>query len=400
MKIVIHSGAAWGGIVDYMIWQANAFVASGHEVILLVPENFEKSVCEEIKIRKILPNVEDSSSSPKIVRRTRWIFRTLKSWRIAAHETARLEPDVLLLSAFVEYLAPFWIHRFINLQKEMPELKIGAVVHDPVRLAFGPEKFHRLSVRRVYEMLDFAFVHNPVPLDQAGADPPAPVEQIPFGVYDFPHSRRSPRETRKRLNISDEQTMLFAFGHVRDGKNLDLAIQILTDFPHLHLVIAGKVISSRDRPISDYKNLAIKIGVENRVTILERFIPDDEVADLFASTDFVLLSYDGGFTSASSVLHVALKFRKPALATSGDGHLKWAVEEYELGVWAEPDSTETLSAGLRKLLETRSEIQPRWEDYERENTWEENARRVVAAFQSDTVKSISEECFVDKDRVI
>ncbi|MEM7600008.1 MAG: glycosyltransferase [Verrucomicrobiota bacterium] len=387
MKIAIHTNAAWGGIVDYMVWQANAIAALGHEVVLLVPENFEKfAVAPEIEIRKVLLDLEYESTAPKFIRRIRWIVRTLKNWRITARETAHLEPDALLLSAFAEYLAPVWTRNFQKLRKRFPQLRIGTVVHDPVRRAFGPERFHLLSVRSAYEMLDVAFTHNPISLDQAGTSPLTPVSQIPFGVYDFPEAETASGEIRERLAISANKTILFAFGHIRDGKNLDLAIRLLPEFQKLHLVIAGKTISSRDQPVSFYENLARDLDVKNRLTILNRFIPEDEAADLFSAANFVLLSYECGFVSASSVLHVALKFRKPVLATSGDGHLKWAVEKYRLGVWTEPDSVESLTAGLTELIKSADTLEPRWEDYERENTWKENAQIVVEALRPNPVE--------------
>jgi hypothetical protein len=88
-----------------------------------------------------------------------------------------------------------------------------------------------------------------------------------------------------------------------------------------------------------------------------------------------LLTYSKDFRSASGVLNVAAWFRKPCLASSGQGNLKTMVERYALGVWVEPDSAETIVEGLRRW-ETGLPA-PNWEQYAADNSWERNAQLVI-----------------------
>lgn len=102
----------------------------------------------------------------------------------------------------------------------------------------------------------------------------------------------------------------------------------------------------------------------------------------------VLVTYSAKFRSASGVLNVAVSGRKPVLASSGAGPLKTVVGKYQLGVFVEPGDLEEILRGASKLVSSSAtgkceyELHPDWERYERENSWEENARRVSQAFES------------------
>lgn len=118
-----------------------------------------------------------------------------------------------------------------------------------------------------------------------------------------------------------------------------------------------------------------------------RRIPDEEVGDIFAACDVVLVTYSAKFRSASGVLNAAVSARKPVLASSGSGPLKTVVEKYELGVFVKPDDFEEGLRGASKLVKISATgkcefvLQPDWDKYEQENSWEENARWIYKAFE-------------------
>ncbi len=116
------------------------------------------------------------------------------------------------------------------------------------------------------------------------------------------------------------------------------------------------------------------------------------MGDIFAACDVVLVTYSAKFRSASGVLNAAVSARKPVLASSGAGPLKTVVGKYHLGVFVEPDDVEEIVRGASKFVPnsatdepaTRHSLHatppPAWYRYECENSWEENARKVLEAF--------------------
>ena len=211
--------------------------------------------------------------------------------------------------------------------------------------------------------------------------------------------------------------VFLAFGQIRDGKNLDLFLQAMTRLPlNVKLLVAGKGDSGSSRPPEFYQKLAEELGVGDRCRWDIRRIPEDEVGDIFAACDFVLVTYSSKFHSASGVLNTAVSARKPVLASSGAGPLKSLVKKFQLGIFVNPDSEEQIVSGVQGVLNSSpvfytnecaqdkddhsspkaiiltdtnifshenaivSLLPYEWERYHQENSWWENASKVRDVF--------------------
>jgi glycosyltransferase involved in cell wall biosynthesis len=223
----------------------------------------------------------------------------------------------------------------------------------------------------------------------------------------------SPAASRSSLATPDSQDIVFlAFGQIRDGKNLDLFLQVMPNLPdNVKLLVAGMGDSGSSKSPNYYQRLAEELGVANRCRWDVRRIPEGELGDFFEACDVVLLTYSAKFRSASGVLNTAVSARKPVLASSGPGPLKNAVNKYHLGVFVEPDNPEEVLRGAKQLLDSLSppathKLAARrstldacfppanidsphdtagvfltaWDLYEKENSWEKNALGVTVAF--------------------
>ena len=202
----------------------------------------------------------------------------------------------------------------------------------------------------------------------------------------------SPATSHSPLATPASPDVLFlAFGQIRDGKNLDLFLRAMTQLPeNVKLLVAGKGDSGSSRPAVYYQKLAEELGVAARCRWDIRRIPEDEVGDIFTACDVVLVTYSANFRSASGVLNAAVSARKLVLASSGLGPLKTVVEKYHLGVFVEPDNPEEVLRGSKQIMDalaapafschsvdTPTPLEPAWERYERENSWEVNAKVIV-----------------------
>ena len=211
----------------------------------------------------------------------------------------------------------------------------------------------------------------------------------------------SPATSHSPLATPASPDVVFlAFGQIRDGKNLDLFLRAMTRLPeNVKLLVAGKGDSGSSRPAEYYQKLAEELGVAERCRWDIRRIPDEEVGDIFAACDVVLVTYSAKFRSASGVLNAAISARKPALASAGPGPLKTVVEKYHLGEFVNPDDAEEILRGAQMILDslppldsrrstldsakplaTSTLLNPEWEKYEQENSWGLNAQLVAEAF--------------------
>jgi glycosyltransferase involved in cell wall biosynthesis len=370
-KLLYFSPSVAGGLADYAHEQANALSQQGVSVEMLVAQQRPPRANTQYRVSPVLADFPAGGRG--FSKKISWVRCLLKNYRTLSGEIQKGNYRVVLLESYSEYLAPLWAGQFRELAQA--GVKFGAVVHDPVRdYVLGPVWWHRRSIADAYSFLREAFVHEEIQLDAVHPVPGLRTTAIPHGPFSFPEPIESRGQMRRRMEIPNEAFVLLSFGHIRDGKNLDLAIRALPDLPSVCLFVAGKEQSSGQKPISYYQELARTLGVAGQCRWVHGHIPEKEIGNLFAGADSVLLTYNKNFRSASGVLNAAVRYRKPCVASSGGGNLQSVVERYQLGHFVAPDNLNALKTGIQAAM--REQPNPRWDSYEQENSWQRNAQLV------------------------
>lgn len=375
MRLLYYSPTSYGGLADYAHEQANALTDLGIEVTFLCTPDFPQGRQERYKIVPVLQELNPQNpSTQKIIKAIAYTHLTISNVQKLTQFIKRHSFKSVLLGSYSEYLAPLWSGPLQRLAQQ--GVAFGAIVHDPVRdFVLGPPWWHRWSIACGYSFLQEAFVHEAIDLDTAQPMPRLRTTVIPHGVYPFPPPTQTRSAVRASLNLPAEAQVMLSFGHIRDGKNLDLVIRAMAQFPDLYLVVAGKEQSSGQRPASFYQDLAAQLGVAERCRWQIRFILDTEVGNFFEAADLILLTYSAAFRSASGVLNTAVNYQKPCLASSGESTLRSVVEKHGLGIWIAPDSVETIVNGIQGWLVHPS--MPQWDQYLEDNAWRLNAKTVM-----------------------
>lgn len=374
IRLLYFCPFATGGIAAYGHEQANALVKAGAEVVVITTTQFAERSDARYELVKAIKE-KNSVARTRTARLISTCQAILARHDIVAEFTRREGFGYLLFAAYSEYLAPLWSWRFSRLSRD--GVVVGAVVHDPVRdYVVGPAWWHKWSIRCGYSFVREAFVHDAIELETGGLLSGLRISVIPQGLYHFPGPTRSRESMRERLGIPHQAKVLLSFGHIRDGKNLGLVLQMIKRFPNVYLIVAGHEQSSRQKTAGYYQDLANSLGVHDRCRWLFKYIPDDEVANLFLASDLTVLAYGRQFHSASGVLNVSVAFRRPCLASGGEGNLKNVVRRYGLGVWVQPDDLDSLCTGLQKWLDCPPQAQ--WEDYEADHSWDKNAEIILS----------------------
>ena len=109
---------------------------------------------------------------------------------------------------------------------------------------------------------------------------------------------------RDRLGLDADRRCLLLFGRITAYKGGDLLIEALNDLndPALHLLVVGK---------QPFDRLAMPARLRDRVTVIDRFVEDAEVADAFAAADAVALPYREILTSGT--LFLAMGAERPVI---------------------------------------------------------------------------------------
>lgn len=372
MKILYHSPCHQGGLSEYAVHQGRALAAvEGVELFWQSPANVVSPQGATALAALPTPEVRPGRSR---FRRGRdflsWILSTNRALNQAITE---VKADAVLLPGWSEYFSPLWAWRLRSWRRR--GVRFGAIIHDPVRdFARGGQTLHRLSLQQAYSFLDVAFVHESQNLDTAGAAQPRTIV-IPMGPYPVTDGEATKPELRRELGIPELVKVFLSFGHIRDGKCLDVVLEAMVRCPDCHLVVAGREQSGGQKPASFYQELASRLGVSDRCHWFIDHIPNEEVWRYFRAADALLLLYSKDFYSMSAVLNVNVQFRLPVLASAGGGPLLKAVESYGLGIVIHDTNPATIASAI---AENRQPI-ARWDDYVSDHSWETNATRVIEA---------------------
>lgn len=374
-RLLVFCSEASGGLADYAHAQCEALAQQSLHVTLLAPADFIHH-SSLYTLRADLAPTTPPTSWPVLLRRFYFPFRLLANSRASQRFIKRFNYQFVLWNSFTEYLAPLWAWRFRRLRRL--GVCFAAVVHDPVRsFRVGPLWWHRLSIAEGYSFLSHAFVHAPIVLETFRYNPSLRTTQIPHGPFLFPVDATSGEEMRASLGISEDSPLLLAFGRLRTDKNLDLVLHAVAQHPTAHLLVAGPEATPGQLQSSDYRSIALRLGISQRCHWLIHFHSDADISAVFTAADAVVLAYSASFRSASGVLNVAANYKLPLLVSAGDGALLTAVRRYSLGVVVTPDESDALATGLEQLLENPAPTN--WTAYLEENSWEINANRVIEA---------------------
>jgi glycosyltransferase involved in cell wall biosynthesis len=260
----------------------------------------------------------------------------LQTWRRVRNS----EPDILIMQWWVPYWAPAFAS-LAFLVRKFTQTRILFICHNvvPHESGLADTLSSRVTLRQGHHFI----VHSKGDLAQLKAIlPDADASRTALPVYDF-FARGKPNEdeARRELNPSGKKVLLF-FGFVRPYKGVDYLIRAM---PHVlaqieaHLLIVGEFWT----PESRYRALIEDLGLTDSVTIVNRYVPNEEVPTYFAGADLVVLPYLEATQSA--VIPIAYGFEKPVVTTTVGG-LTEAVSDGETGLLVPPGDSEALAEAI------------------------------------------------------
>jgi len=137
----------------------------------------------------------------------------------------------------------------------------------------------------------------------------------PHPIYKgFGPSKKSREEFITGLGISQDQKIVLFFGFVRPYKGLEDLIEAIGLLRRkkvpVTLIVAGEFWMKED----GFRDQIDRLGIEDYVKIVNKYIPDYEVADYFDHADLFVAPYNAG--TQSGALKLAMGYGLPAVITS------------------------------------------------------------------------------------
>lgn len=255
---------------------------------------------------------------------------SIRSWRGTVNRIAAFSPDLVILPWWVAYWGPLYLYLLGALKKRgirVVVLCINLFEHEA-----NPLK--NLLTKLVLRRADALLVHSgPEQATITAINPGAAVKMHLLPLFRYAAGPAAPRD---RGGVQ-----LLFFGFVRPYKGVDTlleAVAILKDYD-LSLTIAGEFWEGKAAVAARVDAL----GIAGKVTIIDRYLAEDEMRRCFAAADLVVLPYRRSLTSG--VIATAYGFGKPVLATDVGGFHEIVIDGVT-GKLVPPDDPQGLADGI------------------------------------------------------
>ena len=221
-------------------------------------------------------------------------------------------------------------------------------VHDP-QPHTGESPIKKRIIRRfTYSLADRFIFHNHVQVPQFCKDYGVSTEKIEYTQLGEYALYRSYLEELKPV----DQKMILFFGRLSPYKGIETLLQsaplVSKKVSDAHFVIAG-------RPIPGYKLPPLpRLSNGGKFTIIEEYIPNSHLAELFQQAAVVVCPYTDA--TQSGVVMTAYAFWKPVVATNVGG-LPEYIDDGKTGMLVDPKNPEALSDGIVMMLNKMKTIE-------------------------------------------
>ncbi len=261
------------------------------------------------------------------------------TWIATASHIRSLHPDALIVPWWEPYWAPSfasmaWLVRragvrvvFVchNLQPHEPRIGAGILSRMALRQGDGYVVQSADDEQKIKALVSRARI-----------------QYVPHPIY--PQGDANPIAHAVRREGTAE---LLFFGFVRPYKGLRVlldALPAVLEAKPVHLTVAGEFW---EKP-GIYEQMIRDLGIQRAVTLLDRYLPDEELSALFAQGDLVVLPYTS--VTSSAALGLAIGHGVPVVV-SDVGDLGKIVRQHSVGDVAEPGNSKALASAIMDCLE-------------------------------------------------
>jgi glycosyltransferase involved in cell wall biosynthesis len=266
------------------------------------------------------------------------------TWNSTARRIAAFKPDAAIIPWWTTFYGPaYWSVAKLLKRKGVDVLFL---IHNVLPHESRP--LDRWVVRKVLEQGDYFLVQSPGEQSRLlDLLPGARVAMCAHPIYDFFSPGLAPKDQAKEeLGIPPQNPVVLCFGFVRPYKGLSQAIAAIGSLQAqgipAHLLVAGEFWEDKKK----YEAQIERLGIAGHVTMIDRYIPDEEIPRYFSAADVFVAPYLQG--SQSGATRIALSFGIPVVATESIADEMLASNPLALIV--APGDREALTDGIVQAL--------------------------------------------------
>lgn len=153
---------------------------------------------------------------------------------------------------------------------------------------------------------------------------------------------RSKQEARAAVGVAPERETLLFFGLVRPYKGLKVlleAMPLILESRACQLLVVGEFYDDKSQYLAQIESL----GLGEHVKVIDKYIPNEDVAMYFQSADVVVLPYTSA--TQSGIVQIAFGLGTPVITTDVGG-LPEAVDHGKTGLVVPAQDPQRLAAAI------------------------------------------------------
>lgn len=248
-------------------------------------------------------------------------------------------PDLVIFPWWVSFwTVQFWTISFLI--KRFLKIKVLFVCHNVVE--HEANAISKLCTKFVLKNGDYFIVHSEAERrNLKDIIPRAKITKAFHPTYEvFKQNGWDKKKAQAALDISGN--VILFFGFIRPYKGL---VHLLEALPNvlkrveLTLLIAGEFWGDENRYLAQIERL----GIKDRVKIIDRYIPNEEINLYFAASDVVVVPYSAA--TGSGIVQVAFGCERPVITTKV-GSLGEVVQDGRTGYLVEPNNAKSLAQAI------------------------------------------------------
>lgn len=237
------------------------------------------------------------------------------NWIKVGNALHKIAPDLIIVRYWLPFMAPAF-GTILRLAKRNKKTKVICIADNiiPHEKRIGDDLFTGYFQKAVD---GFVAMSDQVLQDMQKLGITKPCEFLPHPLFDHFGAKIDQAEAKKRLGFNDADKLLLFFGFIRKYKGLDLLLNALAEPSVRHLQVKLVVAGEFYEDESSYFELVEKLGIQNQVVFMNKFIPDEEVTLLMSAADVLVQPYR--HATQSGVTPLAMHFDLPMIVTNAGG---------------------------------------------------------------------------------
>lgn len=260
----------------------------------------------------------------------------------------KFDPDLVIIPWWVAFWTPqFWtISRLIrrNLKAKLLFICHNVVEHES-------NSIKKFCTKLVLKNGTHFIVHCEEDLKNLrDIIPQANAVKSFHPIYDaFKNKMADKKQAQKQLSLSGN--VILFFGFIRPYKGLKYLLEAMPDVLSqidVTLLVVGEFWKDKKQYIEQIGRL----GLNDRVVVVDKYVPNEDVGRYFAACDVVVLPYVSA--TGSGIAQLAYGFEKPVISTR-TGSLGEIVIDGKTGFLAEPGDSESLAASIVDFYQNEME---------------------------------------------